>query len=175
MRNVFVVVMVCLLLVSVAPAQDQNQKMAMLKEFTRSVQLDGITLSFVLLNDRTVDALFEAPGKYSMRARARMATTFYVQGTPDKDIKIDTKFTVEQDGETVAGTASNIKNFTDGGAVAKGARIDGILELGKKIDVSHAFKIKNGHSSVDFKLSSDALKLMQPIPNPAAAPAAPPN
>jgi hypothetical protein len=62
----------------------------------------------VLLNDRTVDVLFEAPGKYAMRARARMATTFFVQGTPEKDIQLDSRFVVEQDGQTVAGTSHNI-------------------------------------------------------------------
>jgi hypothetical protein len=172
MRNVLIIALACLLLGSAAAAQEQDPKMAVLKEFTRSVQTDGVMLSFVLLNDRTVDALFQAPGKYSMRARARMGTTFFVQGIAEKDIKIDTAFAVEQDGQTTAGTSSNIKNFAGGGLVAKGDRIDGIVEVGKKLDVSHSFKIKGKNSTVEFKLSPEAIKLMEPLP-PAAPAAAP--
>ena len=172
----------CVFLGSIVIAQEANQvapelsdakKSDLLKEFTRSVQIDGMILSFVLLNDRTVDALFEAPGKYSMRARARMGTTFYVQGTPEKDVKIDTGFTVEQDGESVKGTSSNIKNFTDGGLVAKGTRVDGVVELGKKLNLAHSFKIKGKNSTVEFKLSPEAIKLMEPLPPPAPAATAP--
>ena len=173
MRNILMITLVCLLLGSIAGAQEPNPNAALLKEFTRSIHADGVMLSFVLLNDRTVDVLFEAPGKYSIRARARMATTFFVQGIPEKDIMLDTKYTVEQDGQTVAGTSHNIKNFTDG-AVTKGARIDGILEMEKKLDLKHPFKIKGSHSAVEFKLSPEALKLAEPLA-PPAPPAQPPN
>ncbi len=175
MRKAAMVALVCLLAGTVALAQEQspNPKTAVLKEFTRTAQLDGLTLSFVLLNDRTVDALFEAPGKYAMRARARMATTFYVQGMPEKDIQLDTKFVVEQDGQTLVGTAHNIKNFT-AGAVAKGTRIDGILQMEKKLDLSHAFRIKGDNADIEFKLTPEALKLSEPVA-PAAPPATQPN
>jgi len=173
MRNILMIVLVCLLLAPLAGAQEPSPNAALFKEFSRSVHIDGLTLSFVLLNDRTVDVLFEAPGKYAMRARARMATTFFVQGTPEKDIQLDSRFVVEQDGQTVAGTSHNIKNFADG-AVAKGTRIDGILEMEKKLDLSHAFKIKGSQATLEFKLSPEALKLTEPIP-PPATPATPPN
>ncbi|HYK91993.1 MAG TPA: hypothetical protein VE398_24715 [Acidobacteriota bacterium] len=176
MKSVSMVVSLCLLAVSFAITQDQkptpntppdpNANAALLKEFTRSSHIEGLTLSFVLLNDRTVDVLFEAPGKYAMRARARMATTFFVQGTPEKDIQLETKFVVEQNGEKIAGTSHNIKNFADG-AVAKGTRIDGIIEMSKKLDLTHSFKIKGGHSDVDFKLTPEAVKLAEPLAPPA--------
>jgi hypothetical protein len=173
MRNILMIVLVCLLLGTMVFAQESNSNAALLKEFTRSVSADGITLSFVLLNDRTVDALFEAPGKYSMRARARMATTFFVQGMPEKDMQLDTTFVAEQDGQTVAGASHNIKNFINGTAT-KGVRIDGILELEKKLDLTHSFKIKGNHGAVEFRLSPEARKLAEPLP-PPAPPAAPPN
>jgi hypothetical protein len=175
MRNALKIALVCLLGTVFAGAQEQastpDSSAALLKEFSRSAHIDGLTLSFVLLNDRTVDALFQAPGKYAMRARARMATTFYIQGTPEKDIQLDTKFVVEQDGETVAGTSHNIKNFADGTAT-KGVRIDGILQMEKKLDLAHAFKIKGSQASVEFKLTEGDLKLAEPVvpPTPAAAP-----
>ena len=177
MNKVLMVVLVCLSLAALAGAQAQspapNPNTDLLKEFTRSVHLDGVTLSFVLLNDRTVDALFEAPGKYAMRARARMATTFFVQGTPEKDIQLDTKLVIEQDGQTVTGTAHNIKNFTDG-AITKGTRIDGILEMQKRLNLTRAFKIRGTHYNLDFKLTPEAVKLAEPLV-PAAPPATQPN
>ena len=158
MKKLFTLVMVCALAGCFAFAQESNPQ-ALLKEFTRSVKLDGYTISFVLLNEKTVDVLFQAPGKYAIRARANQATTFYVQGVPEKDMAIDTKFSAEQDGQTIAGSAMNIKHF-DGSTVTKGTRFDGLLQLDKKLDLNHPFKIKATSGSVEFKLSEDAHKLM---------------
>ena len=103
-----------------------------------------------------------------------MATTFFVQGTTEKDMQLDTKFVVEQDGITLTGAAHNIKNFTSG-AVSKGIRIDGILELEKKVNPTHPFKIKGAHNSgVEFNLTPEALKLLEPLA-PSAPPEARPN
>jgi hypothetical protein len=57
--------------------------------------------------------------------------------------------------------------------VAKGTRIDGILEMEKKLDLSHAFKIKGSRATLEFKFSPEALKLME-SPPPPATPATPP-
>ncbi len=161
MRKLITLILLCTMGGCLAVAQEASPQaanpQALLKEFTRSVKLDGYTLNFVLLNDKTVDALFQAPGKYAIRARANQSTSFYVQGMPDKDIAVDTKFSAEQDGQTIAGSSLNIKNF-DGSVVAKGTRFDGILQLEKKLDLNRAFKIKGTHTSVDFKLSEQALK-----------------
>jgi hypothetical protein len=134
-----------------------------LKQFTRSGKFNGITLYFVLMNNKTVEALFQPPTMYAMRARANMATMLYVQGTPDKDGSLNTDFTLEQDGLSQTGTAHNIKNFA-AGSVAKGERIDGILQFEKKIDPSHAFVVKNTEGAVEFQLTPEALKLLEPPP-----------
>jgi hypothetical protein len=90
-----------------------------------------------------------------------MSTLFYVQGIPEKDLKqIDTRFQCEQDGQTMTGTPLNIKNF-EGSAVAKGTRIEGLIQFDKKIDPKHAFKVSNSSMSVEFKLSAEALKVME--------------
>ncbi len=156
MKRLFILAILCALGGSVVFAQEANPQ-ALLKEFTRSIKLDGYTLSLVLLNDKTVDVLFQAPGKYAIRARANQATTFYVQGVPEKDMPIDTKFSAEQDGQTIVANSMNIKNF-DGNTVAKGTRFDGLLQLDKKLVLNHPFKIKGTHGAVEFKLSEDALK-----------------
>ncbi len=167
-KNTLKIMSICALFAFVAAAQEQTPPQApeakpdpsILKEFTRSVSVNGIMMNFVLVNDKTVEILFQAPSKYSLRARARMSTLFYVQGTPDKDVdQVNTKFTMEQDGQTVDGTVINIKNF-EGGAVTKGNRIDGLLQFEKKLDLTREFKIKGSKAVVDFKLSPDALKLL---------------
>jgi hypothetical protein len=164
MKKLLLIVLVCVLAGSAAAAQENNNH-AILQMFARSAQAEGLTWTFVLLNDRTVDALFQGDGKYAMRARAHMATTFYVQALPDKDMQIDTSFEVEQDGQTFAGTSLNIKNFEKGPA-AKGKRIDGIVQLNKKLDLSHPFKIRGAGGSAEFTLTAEALKLSEPVPPP---------
>ena len=166
MRNALKIMPACIILAVFAMAQEQTPAEgskpdpSILKEFTRTGSVNGVMMSFVLVNDKTVEVLFSGPSKYSLRARARMGTLIYVQGTPEKDVnQLDMKYTMEQDGATVEGTALNIKNF-EGGAVTKGNRIDGLLQFDKKIDPSHAFKIKNAKTTVEFKLSHDALKLL---------------
>ncbi len=172
MRRLIVIALVCVFAASVAAAQEQNNQ-SLLKEFTRFGQAEGLGWNFVLLNDRTVDVLFQAPGKYAIRARANQSTTFYVQATPEKDVQVDPKFEVEQDGKTFAGTAHNIKNFTPGN-VAKGTRIDGILQLDQKLNLSHPFVIKGANNlAVEFKLTPEEVQLAQPLPPPTAANPAP--
>jgi len=155
------IVGLCALFASLALAQDASQNADAIKQFTRSGKIDGITLYFVHINNRTVDALFEAPTKYSMRARANMSTLLYVQGMPDSDANLTTEFVLEQDGQATSGTVHNIKNFK-AGAVPKGERIDGIIQFETKLDLAHPFKIKHGDESVEFKLSREALKMLEP-------------
>jgi hypothetical protein len=168
-KILLVLAIICALIGPIVLAQEENktdaqpdaaQNAAMLKEFARSAKIDGVTLSFVLLNNHTVDALFQGAGKYAIRARASMATTFYVMGKPEKDITLDTQFSVEQDGKQFPGEPINIQNFKTG-AVAKGTKIDGLFQLSQKLDLTHPFTIKgSNHASVEFKLSPEALKLM---------------
>ena len=128
-----------------------------LKDFSRELKMNGVTLNIVLLNDKTVEVLFQAPSKYSMAARARQTTMLYVQGTPDKDIDFTTAFNIQQGSETLPGTPHNVKNF-ENAKVAKGTRIDGIVEFAKKVDISKPFKVANGRESVEFKLDGDLVK-----------------
>lgn len=143
------------------PKQDAAQKTAIISEFTRSAKMDGVILSFVLLNNKTVDALFSGDGKYAMRARANMSTLFFVQGVPEKNITLDPKFVVEQDGKTFTGETINMRNL-QAGAVAKGTRIEGLIQLSQKINVTQPFKIRCiDNASADFKLSRQAIKLLE--------------
>ena len=137
-----------------------EEKTAIIREFSRTAQMDGIILNFVLLNNKTVDLLFAGSGKYAMRARANAATIFYVQGTPEKDIKLDPQFVVEQGGKSFKGKAINMKNL-EAGSVPKGSQISGLVQLAEKIDVTQPFVIKGtGDAAAEFKLSEKAIGLM---------------
>ena len=149
------------------PLNVAGQDTSALKDFSRV--LNGpVQLTLVHVNAKTLPVLFKPPTIYSIRARAREGTLIYVQGTAPKDVDLDTSgFTLEQGGESVPGTAQNIKNF-QGGKVPKGERIDGLVLFVKQIDPAKPFTIKHGKDSVEFKFSNDQVKAM--APPPAAAP-----
>jgi len=144
-----------------APSQaaSPEENAVVLAEFTRSAQLDGLILNFVHLNNRTVELLFPGPEKYSMRARANLMTMIYVQGTPEKEVQLDTEFVMECEGDTIAGTPHNINNFAAGPA-SLGERIDGILMFEKKSKPADPFIIKGTHATVTFRFSDVALRLL---------------
>jgi len=161
MKKALMVLLAILVLIGAAVAQSASTgspESSLIKEFTRSSKTDGLVLSFVLLNAKTVDALFQAPGKYAMRATANQTTTFYVQGTPEKDIKFDTNFSVEQNGQKINCKVANIKNFASGN-VAKGEMINGLIQLESKLEVGQPFKIVGPAGTVEFKLSDQALEM----------------
>jgi hypothetical protein len=139
---------------TINPTVAQNREL--LKEFTRVGYFSGTKLSFVLLNDKTIDMFFKGSSKDQIQAKANVGTCFYIAGIADKKMKIRTDFIVEQEGEQIAGTIMNIMNFVDG-SVAKGEKISGILELQKKVKLNDIFTIRGAGGRVDFKLSNIAL------------------
>ena len=157
MKKALFVLLVTALAVPVILVGQSPDSGTALKDFSKTLDSNGVTLSVVLMNDKTIDVLFQAPTKFAMRARARMATMVYIQGTPSKDVDFKTDFTIQQGGDPVAGKPVNIKNF-DNIKVAKGQRIDGVVEFPTKVDLAKAFKVANGKDAVEFKLSNDLLK-----------------
>jgi hypothetical protein len=128
--------------------------------FERSARINGITLRFVLLNNETVESLFQGAGKYAIRARANMTTVFYIGGRPERDAALNTNFFVEQDGKVHTGEVIDIQNFKSG-LVTRGTKIDGLLQLNEKIDVTRPFVIKDSSNfSLEFELSREALRLI---------------
>ena len=164
------VMAICALSASVGMTQDSNQAASTkgsalnagtMQQFIRTVKLDGITLSFVLLNNKTVDFLFSGDSKYSIRAKANIATMFFVQGIAEKDLAFEPQFEVTQDGKTFPGEAVNLKNLL-AGPLAKGTRISGLVQLSQKINVTQPFTIRGAKdASAEFRLSKDAIKLLE--------------
>src|SRR5262245_24575964 len=138
-----------------APAPGANP----LVDYTRQIKYDGLTLSVVLVNSRTAEVLFQAPMKYSMRARSAQQTVLYIQGTPQKDFDLTTGFSIEHEGQTMQGTSTSIKNFANG-KVPAGQRIDGIVDFPKKVDITKPFTVKNGKGEVQFVLTAEAIKAL---------------
>jgi hypothetical protein len=110
--------------------------------------------------------MFQPPTLYSIRARAAASTLFYVQGTPDKDVDLDTtNFVAMQGGESITSVPTNITNFEKGKA-AKGVRVSGLLQFAKQVDLSRAFTIVHGKDSVEFKFSEAQVKAITAPPAP---------
>jgi hypothetical protein len=134
-----------------------------LKNFTWTLPGE-VTFGLVYLNDSTTPIIFEPPTLYSIRARSHTNTMFYVQGTPDKNVQIDTtNFIIEQNGETVTSLPTNIKHFEKGKpAVPKGERVEGLLTFTKLVNVSQPFIVKHGEDSVQIRFNSDQIKATTP-------------
>ncbi len=98
----FLVVAVSALPIVVGAQQADNAKM--LQMFSSQARTDWGNLQVILLNDRTVEALFgSSPAKAAFRTKARMTSVFFVQGTANKDFEFKPEVTVEQKGETLTG------------------------------------------------------------------------
>jgi len=137
-------------------AQGDNAKM--LQMFSSQQRTDWGNLQVIVLNDRTVEALFaSSPAKAAFRTKARMTSVFFVQGTVNKEFELKPEVSVAQKGETVSGKVTSMKNFT-GGKVAKGETIQGLVELPKKIDLFEPFKVNVGGTNVDFRLNADDIR-----------------
>ena len=154
----------CLLVLSLPlTAKDSSELM---KDFTRVLPNDSLSLSLLHLNETTLPIVFQPPTLYAIRLRAKDATLFYVQGTAEKAIKLDTTdFTIDQGGETITSTPMNIKHFEKGvAAVNKNDKVDGILVFSKIIDVTQPFVVRHGKDSVKIEYTKDQLKEMTPAP-----------
>ena len=139
-------------------AAQQVDNAKMLQMFSAQARPDWGNLNVILLNDRTVEALFGAsPAKAAFRTKARMTSVFFVQGTANKEFEFKPEITVTQKGETLAGKVTPMKNFA-GGKVAKGEQLQGLVELPKKLDLYQSFKVTVGGQSVDFNLNEDDVR-----------------
>jgi hypothetical protein len=137
-----------------------------MKAFTRVLPSDTLPLSLMHLNDTTLPLIFQPPTLYAMRARAKEATEFYVQGTAKKASTLDTtNFTITQGEESVTSVPVNIKHFEKGNvALAQNDKVDGVLVFSKLVDVTQPFTIKHGKDAVKVEFTKDQLKEMSQAP-----------
>ena len=152
----FLVVAVSALPIVVGAQQADNAKM--LQMFSSQTRTDWGNLQVILLNDRTVEALFgTSPAKAAFRTKARMTSVFFVQGTANKDFEFKPEVTAEQKGEKHTGKVTPMKNFA-GGKVAKGDMLQGLVEFPTKLNLYQPFKVNVGGQNVDFRLNQDDVR-----------------
>jgi hypothetical protein len=151
------VLAVCTLTVG-AGAQSAADPAKMVQMFSAPVKLDGANMQVIVLNDRTVEALFpQSQAKAALRTKGRMTTVFFIQGKTTKDLEFDPTVKVEQKGKTFDGKASSMKNFT-AGKIPKGESIQGMVELPEKVDLYAPFKVTLSGKTVEFRLSEDDVR-----------------
>ena len=139
-------------------AAGQGDHAKMLQAFSAQGRAEWGNLQVIVLNDRTVDALFgTSPAKAAFRTKARMTTVLFVQGTSKKEFELTPEVSVMQKGETLTGKVTPMKNFA-AGKVAKGEQIQGLVELEKKLDLYEPFKVTVSGQSVDFNLRDDDIR-----------------
>lgn len=142
----------------VTGAQQSADNAKMVQAFSAQARPDWGTLQVILLNDRTVEALFgTSPAKAAFRTKARMTSVFFVQGTANKAFELNPEITVSQKGETLPGKVTPMKNFA-AGKVGKGDQLQALVELTKKVDLYEPFKVTVGGQAVDFNLNEDDVR-----------------
>jgi hypothetical protein len=144
---------------AVAGAQSATDPAKMLQIFSTPIKTDGGTFQVIILNDRTVEALFPtSPAKIALRTKARMTAVFYVQGTASKDFDFKPDATVTQKGETLEGKPAPLsKNFV-AGKISKGDKVQGMIEFPKKIDLFEPFKFTMNGQTAEFRLNEDDVR-----------------
>lgn len=140
-------------------AQSATDPGKMLQIFSSPIKTDGGMFQVVILNDRTVEALFgTSPAKIALRTKARMTAVFFVQGTAGKDFDFKPEATVVQKGETLEGKPTAVsKNFL-AGKLAKGDKVQGMIEFPKQIDLFDPFKFTMNGQTVEFRLNEDDVR-----------------
>jgi hypothetical protein len=144
---------------SMLAAQSATDSAKMLQIFSAPIKTDGGQFQVIILNDRTVEALFsQSPAKAAFRTKARMSAVFWVQGTANKDFEFKPDATVTVKGETLEGKATPVsKNFV-AGKIAKGEKVQGLIEFPKKIDLFEPFKFTMNGQTVEFRLNEDDVR-----------------
>ena len=135
-----------------------------IQDYSSRIENEDMSLMVVHLNDFTTDALFSPPTKYSLRAQARVNIMFYLQGTANRDMAIDTDYQiaqfndVTQESTELRTTAVNLLNFEDGTRIAAGEQFQGILSWPSRlINLSYPFGVNIGEYTVLLRLSREAV------------------
>ena len=155
MKKSFVVLALAL---CAAPALLRAQPIAdaqkMVQIFSAATENDTASYLAVVLNDRTIEALFpQSQAKLALRTRARMTTVFFVEGTAKKELDFNPAVSVEQKGQTFNATATPMtKNFV-AGKIAKGEKFQGMVELPTKLDLYEPFKLTINKVTLEFRLN----------------------
>ncbi len=160
MKNVLAVLVVAACALPVAMgAQMANDSAKMVQIFSSPIKTDGGDFQVIILNDRTIEAIFgNSPAKAAFRTKARMTAVFFIQGTAKKEFDFKPDATIVQKGETLEGKPTPMsKNFV-AGKIAKGEKVQGLIEFPKKIDLFEPFKFTMNGQTAEFRLNEDDVR-----------------
>jgi len=131
----------------------------MVSIFSSPIKTEGGDFQVIILNDRTIEAIFgNSPAKAAFRTKARMTAVFFIQGTAKKDFEFKPDSTIVQKGETLEGKPTPMtKNFV-AGKIAKGEKVQGLIEFPKKVDLFEPFKFMMNGQTAEFRLNEDDVR-----------------
>ena len=143
-----------------AAGQDESDFETLLRDFGSVLRDGGVTVMLIHLNDTTVDALFEPPTKYSLRAQARQASIFYVQGTTDRDLQPD-DWQARQESRVIGARTISLSNF-EPGLLPAGTQFTGLIVLDQPVNLRAEFTVQYGDQYYfDFLFSPSAVARIQ--------------
>lgn len=128
--------------------------------FARRAQDNFLELTVVHLNDLTTDMLFDPPAKYSLRAQARGATMFFVQGAAKRDYTFDLEFQVFTN-RSMTARPINISNFEPGTELSEGDTFAGIVALDELIGLRTPFTLAVDEWRFDYEFTPDQIALLE--------------
>jgi hypothetical protein len=153
MKKILAVVVVCFILLPLALAESLQEVQ---KELTRTGDINGATISFILLDDKMLEFLY-GKDKDVIKSKLSSGTAFWFKGKAGKkEVKMD-KIYVFQNEQVVNSSIINSK-IVEGQPIPKGETFTGILQLEKKINLYDNFTIKGASGSIFFKLTDTALR-----------------
>jgi hypothetical protein len=147
------VVVVCFILLPLALAESLQE---IQKELTRSGDINGAKISFIVLDDKMLEFLY-GKDKDVIKSKLSSGTAFWFKGTAgNKEVKMD-KLYAFQNEQVIKGSIINSK-IVEGQPIPKGETFTGILQLEKKLNLYDIFLLKGASGSITFRLTDTALR-----------------
>jgi hypothetical protein len=153
MKKILAVVVVCFILLPLAFAESLQD---IQKELTRTGDINGATISFIILDDTMLEFLY-GKDKDLIKSKLSSGTALWFKGKAGKkEVKMD-KLYAFQNEQVINGSIINSK-IVEGQPIPKGETFTGILQLEKKINLYDLFTIKGASGSITFRLTDMALR-----------------
>ena len=139
-------------------AQEESDLQSLFRDFASVIDDREIMIVAIHLNDATVEALFTAPTKYSLRVQAKQTTIFYVRGTVKQSMQLHDEWEVRQGAREIRCTTVNISNFEPGIVLSEGDEFTGLVVLDQLVNPRAGFDLSNGDRvRFDFLFSTNAV------------------
>ena len=138
-------------------------RLQVIEDFGTVIDDAGLTIRVIHLNDQSVEVIFSAPTKYSLRVQARQATMFFVEGTNQRPLVVrpDRGWQIRQDADLIQARVVNIRNYEANSRVNEGDQFSGLVVADQVIDPRTDFTVENGSYSFDFAFSPSQVTVIE--------------